>query len=282
MAKGERQIVQEQLDKLQLWWHQHGKTLLLGGGLVAVAAVGWFQFEQYQEDQVLTASALYQSMLEKLPTDGKIDATAIPKIEEASRSIQDEYPDSVYALLAGLVDVRIAVQHNQLVKAEQQLHDILQAEHLPEVLQPAVHLRLAKVLNAQGRQQEALDVLDRQAATYLIPYWHELRADIYLARGDLDGAQEYYQRAYELLGEQVPRLLALKVDELRSLLAAREQLSAQQRALQQRAAAAAPAEQSPGPASVSIGVKKPDSSAAEPAAAPEGQAAEAAKPTPQP
>ncbi|MCK5729408.1 MAG: tetratricopeptide repeat protein, partial [Methylococcales bacterium] len=54
---------EEQVEALQAWWKENGKSMIAGAILGGVLIVGWDFWKDHQQDQSLEASVLYEQLL---------------------------------------------------------------------------------------------------------------------------------------------------------------------------------------------------------------------------
>jgi predicted negative regulator of RcsB-dependent stress response len=188
---------EEQLEQLKGWLRENGRSLVLGV-VVAVAAVfGWRGWHSHQAAQVEAASAQFQGLVEAVRQLDQPDASAEQRTTAGTLAdgIKRDFPKSTYAQLAALLKAQLAVTAGDLDKAEQELNWVLAQKPTTEIA-ALTRLRLARLLHAAGKQEEALAQL-RDGGSYTSAY-EQVRGDILRAQGDLAGAREAYQRSKTL------------------------------------------------------------------------------------
>jgi predicted negative regulator of RcsB-dependent stress response len=110
---------------------------------------------------------------------------------------------------------RVHVEANELDKAATSLKSVVDTASDDEVKMIA-RLRLARVLSAQGKHDDALATLKVEDAGDFAPRFADTRGDVLLAKGDRDGALREYQaaRAADKEGLVDVDLLDLKIRDL--------------------------------------------------------------------
>lgn len=188
---------EEQIDALKKWWQENGKSTVLGI-LAALALVfGWQGWQKQQDGRVAEASAMYQSLLEA-DAAAESGAAQLTTAKHLANTLKSEFPGMTYALFAAMYKAKYAAQDNDWQTAEAELQWVIsQQPDAPLLLQAKV--RLAHVLLAQKRYEEAQKTL---AGTDLGSYAAliaETRGDILLAQGNKADALAAYQQAKEQL-----------------------------------------------------------------------------------
>lgn len=179
----------EKVEALKEWWNENWRSVVAGIVLGLGGLFGWRGWVDYQQDRAEAASALYVEMRET--AQGGDTETALAH----GARLRDEYESTPYAALGALEGARIAVQKGDLDSAETRLRWAMDNARQVSI-QELARLRLGRVLVAQEKLDEALAVLDTgefgEAYGSLV---HELRGDIYRARGEREQAIESYDRA---------------------------------------------------------------------------------------
>lgn len=199
---------EEQLEAIKKWWDENGRAVVLGV-VVAVAVVfGWRTWVGHQRSQGDAASAAYQVLLEQL------NAGESSKVAEIGRQIIGQYPTTTYAVLASLTMAQQAVDRKDLDGAAAQLQWAVEHSKVPEIKELA-KVRLARVMIAQGKAEQALQQLTGDGASFDAMI-EEVKGDAYLALNKRADAYQAYSKALagysEVPGKQ--RLLQMKLDDL--------------------------------------------------------------------
>lgn len=215
------QSEEEQVEALKKWWAENGKSTIVAV-VVAIAAVfGWQGFQKQQQAKVDAASLIYQNMVTAaFGINGQPDENQKATARHLADTLKQDFPDSTYAQFGALYKARFAAEAGDYEAAEGELRWALDKVSLQEV-ELQVKLRLARVLYAQQRYDEALGLLQGDAAGYASGF-EEVRGDIYQAQGQLQSALEAYQKAVELnQSAKIPMnnpLLQIKLQQVKSAI----------------------------------------------------------------
>lgn len=210
----------EQADQLRNWLHENWVWLVAGVALTLAGYYGFRWWESRQASRAAAAGQRFGEMLEAIGAGRKDDGIRI------AGEVTGEYADTPYADQATLVLARLDVDAGDFAAAQAKLARVADGSGDPD-LRTVARLRLARVLLAQGRYDDALAALDQVAAPSIDARVLELRGDVKLAQGDRDGALEQW-RAAEAAASADPasagqidaELLRLKIAELGSVPAA--------------------------------------------------------------
>jgi len=200
---------EEQVEAIKKWWKQNGKSVL-GGVLIGVAVLygGKMWFEQ-RNTHIEIASAEYEAMIQDLNQDKNNEAA------DRGAAILGQYADTAYGELTALAMAKIKVDENDLVAAKSHLQWALDNAKQEEIKRIA-RLRLARVLNAEGKYDEALQLLSVTKVDKFAAAYDELKGDIYVAKGDNKQARNHYDLALQSLEptSRARRYIEMKLDDL--------------------------------------------------------------------
>ncbi|CAD5108049.1 YfgM family protein [Zestomonas carbonaria] len=203
---------EEQLALVQDWWQRNGKPLLTGGVLALVAVFGWQAWQKYQTNQAQAASALYQQLLETTFTpSGQPD---VAQVSELAGKLKSEYSGTAYAQYGSLFVAKVAVDAGKLEDAAAELQTVV-AKPSDETIGELARQRLARVLSAQDKTEEALKLLDGKGPEAFQASREELRGDLLAKLGRSDEARAAYEQAKAALSEDAAvGALQMKLDDL--------------------------------------------------------------------
>ncbi|HCP57349.1 MULTISPECIES: tetratricopeptide repeat protein [Pseudomonas] len=203
---------EEELAVIKEWWQRNGKPLLAGGALALIAVLGWQGWQKYQANQSQGASMLYQQLLETaLTPSGKPD---VAKVAELAGKLKGEYGGTHYAQYGSLFVAKVAVEAGELNDAEAELQSIVDSP-ADDTLAEIARQRLARVLAADGKAEEALKLLENDADKAYLAGREELKGDLLVKLGRTDEAHAAYLKAKEALSEDAAvGGLQLKIDDL--------------------------------------------------------------------
>lgn len=202
----------EQVAELKDWWQRNGKSLVTGGLLALVIVFGWQAWHKYQNNQAQGASNLYQQLLESaLTPGGKPDAG---QVADLSNKLKTQFGGSSYAQYGSLFVAKVAVDSGKLDDAAAELKSVAD-KPADATLGEIAKQRLAQVLAAQNKADEALKLLDGDADKAFVASREELKGDLLVQLGRTDDAYAAYKKAKAALSnEAAVGGLQIKLDDL--------------------------------------------------------------------
>ncbi|MEE4138613.1 tetratricopeptide repeat protein [Pseudomonas viridiflava] len=202
----------DELAGVKDWWQRNGKPLVAGGLLALIAVLGWQFWQRYQANQSQGASMLYQQLLETaLTPSGQADTT---RVAEISGKLKSEYGGTTYAQYGSLFVAKVAVDTGKLDDAAAELK-VVADKPANETLGEIARQRLARVLAAQNKADDALKLLDGDAEKSFLASREELKGDLLVQLGRTDEAHAAYQKAKSALSEEAAvGGLQMKLDDL--------------------------------------------------------------------
>ena len=203
---------EEQIEAIKKWWQENGKQTVVA---LVVVLGGWFGYQGYQGQQKEmgeAASVVYQEVLTLQNSETE---------EEKGRravlldQLQKEYGSTVYAQFAGLFKAKDAVDAGDLAAAATEL-EAVKNNTSDDALRHLATVRLARVLVAQEKLDEALSILATDNSSAFSAEYFETKGDALLAKGDEAGARDAYSQAVveaQRIGANNP-VLKMKLDDL--------------------------------------------------------------------
>lgn len=182
---------EQQVEALKRWWAENGRAVVLGIGIGLALIFGFRAWQSHKTSVAQNASGAYTEVLESLERDDNGD-----QFLSLVNNIRDEHADSPYAAMASLAEARFQVENDKLPEAESALRWAVDKGAFAEIV-PVAKLRLARVLKAQEKHDDALKILDSVSSSAFTGHVEEIRGDIYLDLGDTSQAATAYQRARE-------------------------------------------------------------------------------------
>ena len=201
----------EQWERFKAWLRSY-IPWILGGVVVALAGLAaWNWWQDRQTSFGLEASARYEQMTDALQKNDPTRAKAI------AAQLEKEFPSSPYVDQAHLFEARLAVEASDLPKADSLLRGIMDRTK-DEQLALVARLRLARVQLAQNKPDDALVTLAAKPAGAFEARFHEVRGDVYFAKGNKPDALKEYLAA--LAGSDARSVdtqsLQLKINDLKA------------------------------------------------------------------
>ena len=227
---------EDQIRALKQWWDENGVSTLTGLALAVAIVVGWQWWQQRTVLQAEQAAVLYRQLLQatQLAATDDVQRTTA---ETLAKQLKTEQAGRRQGDYGALILARLMVEKQDLAAAEKELRAIVarQPESISAIerrvrswlgrykdpqLGALARLRLARVLFAMDRPDDALTVLKEADSAYFAADKAELRGDILRLKGDLAAAQKAYAEAAGESGQKPVGLLDLKQQEVAALAAA--------------------------------------------------------------
>ncbi|PWK54235.1 YfgM family protein [Pleionea mediterranea] len=181
---------EEQIKALKDWWSENGTSIIVG---VVIGVGGFFGYNWWKSENI----AKQQQGSNEYQTFTQIDAANEQEsFISAANQIKADYADSGYAILAALHLAKKQVDNNDYAAAEKELNWVVTQTEGHD-LQPLMKIRLARVLNAQQKYQQAETLLTSITAESYAGLKQQVLGDTYLLMGDKVKARSAYATAKE-------------------------------------------------------------------------------------
>ena len=180
---------EEQVEALRRWWQENGRTTVVAVVVALGIGFGWQGWKHYNQERSEGASDLYQRMLQAYSVPA-LSGEQQEVAAQLAQQLKTEYDGSSYSQFAALQLASTAVIENDLSAAEGELRWVLARADVGGDIARITQVRMARVLAAQGQQEQALAILDEADAG---PY----QASYALARGDILSSMGREQQALE-------------------------------------------------------------------------------------
>jgi predicted negative regulator of RcsB-dependent stress response len=202
----------EDLAVIKDWWQSNGMPLVIGVVLALVGVFGWQGWQKYQSNQAEGASIVYQQLLEAaLAPSGQADTA---KVVEFANQLKNDFGGTQYAQYGSLFVAKAAVESGKLDDAASELRSIVD-KPADASLGELARQRLARVLAAQEKADEALALLDGDTEQAFLASREELKGDLLVQAGRADEAHAAYEKAKAALSEDAAvGALQMKIDDL--------------------------------------------------------------------
>lgn len=202
---------EQQVEQIKKWWAKNGRSVLTGAAIGLAVFFGGRYWLDRQAAMTETASAIYAEVL-NAAEQGKIET-----IETRVQQLLALNAEGEYGALGSLVLAGRKVQAGDLDGATAHLRWVIGNSAQPG-LKTLARLRLARVLLAQGKADEAEAQLVNEGQGAFSALFEEMRGDILWAKQDYAGARKAYGRALATSGGN-KRWLQMKYDDLAPLTA---------------------------------------------------------------
>jgi len=188
----------EQSERVRSWLRNNGVSIIAGVAIAIGGIAGWQWWQKEQGSHLTGANAQYQVVLKQLQDK---------KLDEAAKGLKelDGGKASIYADLAAM---QLAKAQVDAGKNEDALAT-LRAIKADPAFKPAIDHRIARLLIATGKQDEAIKLLGNATDSASL----EIHGDALFALGKRDEARGLYEKALKTLDVAAPqrRVLETKV-----------------------------------------------------------------------
>ena len=178
----------EREEQLRRWWAENWLWIVGGIALGLGLLAGWQYWQKSRLQSAEQDEAAYMAVLDSL-SQNQQDA-AIKKADD----LRNLHPKSPYADQSDLALARALVDARKFDDAAKRLRNVADRSRDPQLRLVALS-RLARVLGEQGKHDDALALLDVGKAGEFAPLFHEIRGDLYAAKGDAASARKEYDAA---------------------------------------------------------------------------------------
>ncbi len=199
----------EQIDAIKRWWSENGTAVVVGLTVGLGGLFGWQYWKAREATRAEVASIGFQDLVARMLEGESARATGI------GEKLLTDHSDSAYAVLAAFALARSSVEAGKLDAARAQLEWIVANAGIPEFVDIA-RVRLARILLAEGKPDEAASRLEGLDRLKDDAGYHELRGDVLLAQGRRGDARAAYVRALDVATAQRAdtALIEMKIDDL--------------------------------------------------------------------
>lgn len=209
---------EQQVEAIKKWFKENGSSTFFAIVIGLSAIFGWQAWTGSQTEKQQAGSALYQDMVEalvlvKTPGDEEKHANTVRHLGD---QLITEYPGLLYAQFAALAIAKLDVDKGNLPEAAESLQWVVD-QSSDESLRNVAKVRLARVLSAQDKYDDALVLLSGTMDASISSLAEEVKGDIYSLMGETFEARMAYQRSIDIAtsdGAQKDRLVQMKLDDL--------------------------------------------------------------------
>jgi|SRR6185437_7855057 len=199
----------EQGEQVRKWIKENGIAVVVGVVLALALIFGWRRWQAHEANTEVQAASQFAVVQNAVQSGNKQAMGA------ALGDLQKHYTKSAYAAFASAAVAEYDVGKDDLKQAAQDLQWAVANSKQPG-LQAMFSLRLARVLLADGKAQDALAALGKVPSGDYAATAAELRGDAQLKLGKADAARTDYQDALAKLDKDAPGRSAvqMKLDNL--------------------------------------------------------------------
>jgi len=198
----------EQLEALKKWWNENGKSIIGGLVLGLAGVLGWQAWQSWQTTRGEEGAQQFDQLTLALGNN------AVDVASGQAAQLMKNYEGDVYGVFAAWAMARQSIIQGDMDGAATRLQWAMEKSP-SESLKVISQLRLARVLLAAGKFDEAAKWAKNSTGNAFAAEFSLLSGDIELARGDHQLARQAYQRALNE-GVQDKNLVEMKLNDLGS------------------------------------------------------------------
>lgn len=180
----------EQVERIRAWLKEN-LPWIVGGLVIGIGGISGFNYFQARKLSMAEAASVEYSALRESLAAGSSDAA-----QEHLQTLVSDYKGTPYLDHARLAMASAALEADDPDSAEVYLRAALDSTSDPD-LRRVIRLRLARVLIATDRADDAIETLALSDAGVFAGQFHALRGDVFAARGEIEAAREEYEAALE-------------------------------------------------------------------------------------
>jgi predicted negative regulator of RcsB-dependent stress response len=178
----------EEVEKLRRWWDENGSSVIIGVIIGLGALLGWRGWSTYQDNKAAAASTYYAEL--RAAVEHKDTQATIAR----ANALESSFASTPYAALAALELAKVQAEAGDLKASEAHLRWAID-HSAQQVVTTLAKLRLARVLNAEGRYDAALNIIKADLPAAYTSLIEEIRGDALAGKGKIEEARQAYHRA---------------------------------------------------------------------------------------
>lgn len=203
----------EQVEALKKWWKENGTAIVIGIVIGLGVVIGVHYWYNYQEARALKASDAYNRYTAAVAKKDKAQSQKLAAV------MLDKFKGTSYAALTAMEIAKQDVTAGNLKDAAKQLRWAMENPGY-KTISLIARQRLARVLVAENKLDEALKILNDVKDQTFDPRYAIIKGDILKKQGKKEQAREAYQLALTdpTLSGTERQLVQMKMDEISSSL----------------------------------------------------------------
>lgn len=180
----------EQVERLKAWWNENGRSIIAGVVIGLGGFFAWQWWGSYQDQLAGEGAGAYERFAQAAAVGDVV------KTDDALAQLQSEFGGTSYYEFAALELARQQVNSGSLQAAEKTLREVL--KHTSDsALKPMLEIRLARLLLAQERLDEAGKLLDSIKGEAYAADVSAIRGEIAFRQGRMEEARSALEQAQQ-------------------------------------------------------------------------------------
>jgi predicted negative regulator of RcsB-dependent stress response len=179
----------EQVERIKAWWKANGNSIIAGVVIGLGGFFAWQWWGGYQDKLAGEGAEAYELFAQTA------FGNDVKKTDDAMAQLQSNFGDTSYSQFAAMELARQQVSAGSLEAAEKTLDNLLKSAD--SALKPLLQTRLARLLVAQKRLDEAAKLLDSINSDAYAAETAAIRGEIAYQQGDMTAARAALQEAQQ-------------------------------------------------------------------------------------
>lgn len=194
---------EQQVEAIKKWWNENYK-MVIGLAVIGLGSiVGIQQWKQNKQVEAMTASMEYDHILKTVADSPD------QQVKKQVDTLLTDYSAYPYAALSAMLEAKKWVDEGKLEDAEKQYQWVIDNSS-SNSLKHIARIRLATLMSAQGKNEQALKVLDVDAGSFKANYL-EVKGDILVALNRINEARAAYDQALQAYAAMGANAQILKI-----------------------------------------------------------------------
>jgi predicted negative regulator of RcsB-dependent stress response len=179
----------EQVERIKAWWKANGNSIIAGVVIGLGGFFAWQWWGGYQDKLAGEGAEAYELFAQTA------FGNDVKKTDDAMAQLQSNFGETSYSQFAAMELARQQVSAGSLEAAEKTLDNLLKSAD--SALKPLLQTRLARLLVAQKRHDEAAELLDSINSDAFAAETAAIRGEIAYQQGDMTAARAALQEAQQ-------------------------------------------------------------------------------------
>ncbi|MCU7836283.1 MAG: tetratricopeptide repeat protein [gamma proteobacterium symbiont of Taylorina sp.] len=184
---------EQQVEAIKKWWIENYKMVIVAVVVGLGSIIGVQQWKSNKAMNAQNASMQYDQILQSVSANSAEGADQA--IVKGIEVLQSDYAGSPYSALASLLEAKKLVEAGKPLEAEKNYHWIINNSSFI-TLQHIARIRLATLQSAEGKNEEALKLLDVDMGSFKAGYM-EIKGDILVSLNRINEAKAAYDQALQ-------------------------------------------------------------------------------------